>query len=807
MSALRTVASLAPEKLCPSWPADRIPWEDSRAIPRTKRRRPAQPRALAALELALNIRASGYNVYVSGSPDLGRTYMVTDFLEPLARKEATPPDILYVCDFDDEDHPKLLQLPAGQGRKLKNALADTLQKIHRAMPSAMDSPANRDKLKDRLEKFREERIELVKEMKAMAAERGFGLDTELQGALGIFPIKPDGSRISEEELLKLTPPERQALKLASDNLLMSMAHLLRKLDKLDGDRAKFEKSVMRDSAESVVDELLTPFAQKTCQLAGCSDEKNSLHVFFDALRADIMDHAAVFMSQGSPGSAEEEKACMARYEINLLVDNSQTVGAPVVVENHPTITNLLGCSEREAEMGTLITNFSLIKAGSLHRANGGYLVLHALDLLRYPSAWEGLMRTLRSGMVRIEDAELDAARVKSIEPEPMPLNVKVILVGEEEVFDLLLHYDERFAKLFKIKAQMSPETDRTAPQVRAWLAQAARIMDEAELLPFDRGALARLVDHGSWLCEDQRKLTLRFPLVREVLVESSAMATMQGKTMVDRAAVDAALRSQRDRTNLVEELYREEYERGIIKIQTDGQAVGYVNGLAISVSGDYEFGLPHRISCTVGVGQSGIIDLEREAEMSGPIHTKAMLILKSYLTSQFAHNKPLVLTGSLCFEQSYSGVEGDSASGAELAALLSAIAEVPLKLSLAFTGAVNQSGDIMAVGGVTSKIDGFFELCSRRGLTGEQGVIIPKDNVEHLMLDERIVNAVREGKFHIYPVSHISEALELLSGMPVGRRRKDGSFTKGSLFEKVDARLYELASLAEQNFKSRRKKK
>jgi len=477
-----------------------------------------------------------------------------------------------------------------------------------------------------------------------------------------------------------------------------------------------------------------------------------------------------------------------------------------VVEDHPTYSNLLGCLERESEMGALVTDFTLIKAGSLHRANGGYLVLRVLDLLQNPAAWEGLLRALRSGLARIEDPDMDAARVKGIEPMPMPLNVKVVLIGEDEIYEMLLERDERFAKLFKIKAQMNSETERSAPQVKNWLCQLARIMDDAELLPFSREALAGLVDHGSELCEDHRKLTLRFPLMRETLIEASAMAAMAGKDMVDRESLDAALRARRSRSDLVEELFMEEYDRDVIKIRTSGSEVGRVNGLAVTSSGDYEFGLPHQIACTVGVGHGGIIDLEREAELGGPIHTKAMMILKSYLASQFAHNKPLVLSGSLCFEQSYTGVEGDSASGAELAALLSAISEVPLRLSLAFTGAVSQSGQIMAVGGVTRKIEGFFELCSRRGLTGEQGVILPRDNVEHLMLDERVISAVREGKFHIYPVTHISEAMELLTAMPAGRRRKDGSFTKGSLFEKVDDRLHELGWLAEHSFKTRRRK-
>lgn len=810
--ALKTVASLPADRLRPTWPVDRIPWEDSRAIPRGGRRRPAQPRALAALELAVHIRNSGYNVYLAGSPDLGRTYMLCDFLEPLARKEPTPPDIIYVNNFKDEDRPVLIQLPAGQGVQLKNSLADALRQMREELPARLDSDVFLRKRRAGREQFREERSVVVKELEQMAAEKGFALDAEEQGALSLFPMQ-EGKRLSDEEVALLAAPERQEFKRRADQLLQRMAPLVRRMGELEKSFQKKEHELEREAAEYLFNRLVAPVAEKACRVSGCEEKTDALRTFFDDLRADVLDHLEFFLPRDTPPSAHADAASapqepdLYRYGVNVVVDNGDMSGAPVVVEDHPTYGNLLGCVERESEMGALVTDFTLIKAGSLHRANGGYLVLHVNDLLANGPAWEGLMRALRSGVARIEDPDFnDTSRVKGIEPEPMPLNLKVVLVGEDELYEVLLERDERFAKQFKIKAQMNSETERTAPAVRTWLCQLARIMDEADLLPFDRESLAGLVDHGSELCEDHRKLSLRFPLMRETLIEASAMAAMAGKSMVDKASLDAALKARRNRSDLVEELFMEEYDRDVIKLRTSGSEVGCVNGLAVTTSGDYEFGLPHQISCTVGVGHGGIIDLEREAELGGPIHTKAMMILKSYLASQFAHNKPLVLSGSLCFEQSYNGIEGDSASGAELAALLSAISEVPLRLSLAFTGAVSQSGQIMAVGGVTRKIEGFFELCSRRGLTGEQGVILPRDNVEHLMLDEKVINAVREGRFSIYPVTHIGEAMELLTGVPVGRRRKDGSFPKDTLFYKVDERLSELGWLAEHSFKTRRRK-
>ena len=808
--ALRTVAPLPPEKLRPTWPESRIPWEDSRAIPRGGRRRPAQPRALAALELAVRIRNSGYNVYLAGSPDLGRTYMLCEFLEPFARREATPPDILYVNNFKDEDRPRLIQLPAGQGTKLRDALAEALRQLREELPARLDSDAVLKKRRVERERFREERATMVKELETMAESSGFALEAEEQGSLSLFPMK-DGKRLSDEDVAMLDAPERREYKRRADQLLQSMAPYVRRMGELEKGFQKSERLLERETAEHLWDKLVAPVADRACRVSGCDGKNDALRTFFDEMRADALEHLDLFLPRETPPAGPHaeppQEPDLYRYDVNVLVDNGDAEGAPVVVEDHPTYGNLLGCVERESEMGALVTDFTLIKAGSLHRANGGYLVLHVNDLLANVPAWEGLMRALRSGVARIEDPDFnDTSRVKGIEPEPMPLNLKVVLVGEDDLYEMLLERDERFAKQFKIKAQMASETELTAASARAWLCRLARVMDEADLLPFDRSALAALVDHGSELCEDHRRLTLRFPLMRETLIEASATAAMAGRTMVDRACVEQALRARRHRSDMVEELFMEEYDRDIIKLRTSGEAVGCVNGLAVTTSGDYEFGLPHQISCTVGVGHGGIIDLEREAELGGPIHTKAMMILKSYLASQFAHNKPLVLSGSLCFEQSYSGIEGDSASGAELAALLSAISEVPIRLSLAFTGAVSQSGQIMAVGGVTRKIEGFFELCSRRGLTGSQGVILPRDNVEHLMLDEKVVQAVREGKFAIYPVSHITEAMELLTGIPAGQRRRDGTFSRQSLFQKVDERLAELGWLAEHSFKTRRRK-
>ena len=493
----------------------------------------------------------------------------------------------------------------------------------------------------------------------------------------------------------------------------------------------------------------------------------------------------------------------SRYRVNVFVDNAETKGAPIIIEDHPTTANLLGCIERESELGTLVTDFTLIKSGSIHRANGGFLVLHMDDLMQHPAAWEGLMRALKASAARLEDnpdIPDTAVRTKGLRPLPVPLDLKVILIGDEYLYEGLLDSDERFAKLFRVKAEMSDRMPRNAAGVRYYLG----IISQEHMQPFDRTALAWLIDLGSHICEDQKRLSLKFPIMREFMIEASALARMKGEEKVTGALLEEAYSARKYRTSLIEDLYMEEYDRDTIKVETSGQAIGQVNGLAVTTYGNFEFGLPHRISCTVGVGHDGVIDLEREADLGGPIHTKAMMILVSYLTGMFASRKPLMFSASLFFEQSYAGIEGDSASGAELAALLSALAEVPVRLDLAFTGAVSHSGQIMAVGGVTQKIEGFFKVCQHQRLTGTQGVIIPADNIDELMLSPAILKAVDEKQFFIYPVSRIEDAVQLLTGMQAGRRRKDGTFTKGSLYELVDTRLERLGEYGEHAFRRRK---
>lgn len=809
---MSTVKPLPASRLHATFNPERIPWDDSSAIPlpRPGRDNPFQPRAMQALNLALQIREKGYNVYLSGTKELGRSSMLLNYLRPRAQKESTPPDLLYVHNFSDPDCPRLLSLPAGQGKKLRTALKKLVEDIREELPRRFEAKPYIKRRAKLMDKLQNTRMGLLSKMNSVATDKGFNLDMDDSGGLTLYPLV-EGKRLNEEEFDSLDNAVRFGLKKRGDSLVRDMAGFMRQLSRAEESFQNGERDLDRETMSQVLDSLLTPMAQqfsRACRVP-------SLTEYFTDLREDILKHTEVFLQKdafsGPPGDGHANvpaEAALYRYSANLLVDNADLRGAPIVVEDHPTVANLLGCIERESEMGALITDFTLVRSGSIHKANGGFLVLHVDDLLQHPSAWEGLLRALRANQIRIEDTgdTADAAmRTKSITPAPLPLNLKVVLIGTEDVYENLLEIDDRFHDFFRIKAHMTDVAERTATNIRFYLAQLAEIIRDAALPPFDKSALAWLVGMGSYLSEDQRRLSLRFPRLREIMVEASTLARMRREATVSAPLLEEAHTARTFRANLVEERFMEEYDRKMIKVCTSGVATGQVNGLSVTWHGDFEFGLPHRISCTVGVGHDGIIDLEREAELGGPIHTKAMMILKSFLTDLFARTKPLVLSGSLYFEQSYAGIEGDSASGAELVAFLSALADVPVRLDLAFTGAVSHSGEILPVGGVTQKIQGFYKVCAKQGLTGSQGVIIPHDNADQLLLASDVIHAVEEKQFFVYPVRRIEEALLLLTGIPPGRRRKNGGFTKGSLYDLVDKRFEQLGRCAQNAFRHARK--
>ncbi|WP_320006771.1 AAA family ATPase [Maridesulfovibrio sp.] len=758
-----------------------------------------QPRALQAFRMALAIKGTCHNLYLSGEPNLGRSYFAREYFQLRATTQETPPDQLYLHNFARQDYPIAVSLPAGQGKKFKNAMSETVSQIKEQLPIWFEREPHVKALEQISRTFQDEREDLFSDMESLAKDRGFSLEIDDHGGLTLIPLV-EGRILNDEEFERLDPDVRKTLRNAADDLLAEVTTIMRRISKTEEGFRNDERKLHQDSAKELLRELLAPLHENF-------DEFKRIKDYLKELEEELLDNIELFMpketqpSLSIPGlqlpEASPVEDLFARFEVNLLVDHSKTKGAPVVMADHPTLFNLLGSIERESEMGALYTDFTLIRAGAIHKANHGYLIVYADDILTTPSSWEGLLRALRTGQAKIEDpGDGDQVRTKTIEPEPIPLDLTVILIGSEDTYEILLYNDERFGKYFKLKAHMQLSAERNAENVERFVRVLGKIIHDSKLLPFERDSLACIVDFSSRLAEDQNKLSLRIPLLKEMMVEASALSKLDGKEFVDRPTIEEAISMKDFRSNLYEDEYMKEYDREVIKVETSGEGIGRANGLSVTLFGNYEFGLPHRISCTVGVGHGGILDLEREARMGGPIHTKGMMIIKSYLVGLFAQNKPIVLTGSLCFEQSYAGIEGDSASGAELAALLSSISGVPIKFDYAFTGAVSQSGTIMAVGGVSRKIEGFFEVCRRRGLNGRQGVLIPADNVLNLMLRREVVQAVEKGDFHIYPVNTIEEAIYILTGKEAGVRGKDGKFPEGTVYRKADDRLEELAKMA-----------
>ena len=813
----RSARPLAPEKLRNRLDPSVIPHADSRGFSRKNGQAEFQPRAMQALRMALMIPGNEYNVFLAGEPGQGRTHFVRKFLAPEAAKRPVPSDWLYLHNFNDPDRPLAVSLPAGQGRVFKTGLAKALSDVRSAIAARFDQESYRRKHETLFKRFSAKRDSIFSKMEEMARGKGFALDMDDSGGLTIMPLI-GGKVMGDEEYGRLAPARRKMLKSKGERLLGEIGVFVRKLTQSEQGFRQGELKLHREIAQASLGEHLGPLRRDFAQHPRLMEQ-------LDAIEKDILENVDSYLPRDEAGAADlpapgaqppgshqgpHQEPHQAhtpaddtsyRHEVNLFVDNgpgaADKSGAPVILEDHPTAFNLLGSIERESELGAFYTDFTLVRAGSLHRANGGFLILNVEDLLGNQGSWEGLLRALRLGRLRMEDpGDSEQVRVRTIEPEPIELSLRIILVGTDEAYEALLGADDRFRKHFKLKAHLQGTAARTAAHIRNYLASLCGIIEKAGLPPFTREALARLVDHASRLAEDQKRLSLSFTQVRARMMEAAAIARMDNRELVEAADLARAVAEHDFRANLFEEEFMADYDREIIKVATGGTAVGRANGLSVTLFGDYEFGLPHQISCTVGVGHGGILDLEREAQLGGPIHTKGMMIIKSYLVRLFAQDKPIVLTGSLCFEQNYAGVEGDSASGAELASLLSALSGAPIDLSLAFTGAVSQSGAIMAVGGVSRKVEGFFEVCRRRGLTGRQGVLFPADNAVHLMLKDEVVEAVAAGRFHLYPVATIEQAMTILTGRTAGTRRKDGRYPPGTLYQMVDARLAELTRLA-----------
>lgn len=750
-----------------------------------------QTRALKALQFGLGMKERGFNIYVAGAPGTGRTTAVQSFLEEVAKGQPVPPDWCYVNNFRDSYRPKALKLPPGKGKEFQSDVKGLVEEARVAIPRAFESEQYTAKREGIGEGFSKRREELFNKLAERAQAEGFALKATPMGLMIIAVV--DGKPLSEQDFMSLTPEAKQELIKKREGLEVELKGVSKQLRLMEREVNEGLKALDREVALSSIGPLMNELMEK---YKGLSEVVG----YLTEVQDDMVDNIAQFRpEQGAQPSPIPmpwlKELAFRKYQVNVIVDNSGLTGAPVIIDFNPTYVNLFGRIEKESQFGAFFTDFTLIRGGSLHSANGGYLVMHADDLLTNLFSWDGLKRALGDGKITIEEAgeRLGIMVTKSLMPDPIPLAAKVILVGNPFLHSLLYAYDEDFRELFKVKADFDTRMDRTDENMKAYLGSLCLVCGKEGLRHLDVGATARIVEHSSRLAEDQEKLSTRFSEIADLMREANYNASLDNSPLITAAHVQKAIEDKVYRSNLIQERIGEMIANGTIMIDTLGEMVGQVNALSVTGTGDFTFGIPNRITASLGLGREGIIDIEREVKLSGPIHSKGVMILSGCLANKYAHNKPLTLSARLVFEQSYSEVEGDSASSTELYALLSRLSGLPIKQSIAVTGSVNQRGEVQAIGGVNEKIEGFFGVCKAKGLTGDQGVMIPAANVRNLMLKEEVVAAVKEGKFHIYPVKTIDEGIEILTGVKAGERREDGTFAEDSVNGLVDKHLMELA--------------
>jgi lon-related putative ATP-dependent protease len=744
-----------------------------------------QPRALDAIESGLAIGTAGFNLFLSGPVGSGRRTTVLDVIRAVAAERPAPEDWVYVHDFHAPDRPKALRLPAGRGDEFARALDEFLETARRELRRAFESEDYERRQRETLAEIQEQRHALDKELEQFAAERGYALKTTVTGVV-TMPVL-DGEPLSVEKFETLPEARRSEIEQAGKEIeerTAGYAHWLHELEKEAASRLrKLQHEVARFATGPLFRDLEERFRDEAAVLAHLAD-----------VEREVLDNISDFRDgeeQTLPLVLGGRRDPTARFRVNVLVGNEPTSGAPVVVEPNPTYYNLLGRLEYRAAFGSMVTDFREIKPGALHRANGGFLVLDALELLRHPFSWDALKRALKVREMRVENfgEELSTVPSASLRPAPIPLEVKVILIGSPLVYQLLYRLDDDFRELFKVKAEFAPELAWTAEHHRNYAAFVSRWVRDNGLRHFDRAAVARTIEYGARLRDDQDKLSARLIEISDVVSEASFWAGRAGHEVVQADDVELAIRKKEYRSSLLEERLQELVERGTLVIETEGERVGQVNGLSILDLGDYAFGRPARVSARVSLGREGVASIEREIKLSGPIHSKGVEILAGYLSGTYAREMPLALSATLTFEQSYDEIEGDSASSTELYALLSALAGLPLDQSIAVTGSVDQHGNVQAVGGVTRKIEGFFAVCESRGLTGRQGVIVPAANMRNLMLADEVVDAVRSGRFHVWAVRTIDEGIELLAGVAAGEPGADGDYPPETVHGRVQERL------------------
>ena len=750
-----------------------------------------QERAVRALKFGLNIEDGGFNIFVAGFSGTGRMTGVKGFVEELARTRRVPSDWCYVNNFSDSYEPVAIELPPGKARIFEEDMDNLISSVRELLPRAFSSKDYTDKRESITRSISEEKERLMQDLRKEAHHQGFALKTT---QIGLFMVPAIGGKpLSEDQYMNLPQSEKDDIQRKKVGINKKLQDTLNKIRNLDREINKKTKKLNHEVALYTIEKYLDDFRSKY------SDNKEVLE-YIEQVKEDILKNLDNFLpakqvNTGVPAIFPWMKELpFKKYKVNVIVDNSRLKGAPVIIEQNPTHKNLFGRIEKEAQLGVLSTDFTMIRAGSLHKANNGFLVIPVEDLFKNIFSWDSLKMSLRDKKIIIEEIseKLGVISTKSLKPEPIPLNVKVILIGNPIHYNILYNMDTDFRKLFKVKADYDLTMARNASNIKDFARFICTLCTKENLNHLKSDAVARILEYGIRLAGDQEKISTRFSEISNLVTEADFYSRKDGKKFIEGSHIEKAVEEKRYRSNLIQEKIKDMIDNGTIIISTEGSVVGQVNGLSLMNTGDYYFGRPSRVTASIGMGKAGIIDIERETKLGGPIHTKGVLILSGYLTEKYALDRPLNLSARIVFEQSYSGVEGDSASSAELYAMLSALSEIPIDQNLAVTGSVNQKGEVQAIGGVNEKIEGFFEVCRHRGLNGKQGVLIPHSNIRNLMLKEEVVEAVINKKFSIYGIKTIDEGIEVLTGVKAGKRGKPGRFPKDTVNFAVDEKIKEL---------------
>ncbi len=758
-----------------------------------------QKRAEDALRFGVGIRHAGFNLYVLGPPGLGKRRLVTREIEARAAAEPVPDDWIYVHSFDNPDRPHAMALPAGRGADLKARMDRLIEDLGDAIRAAFDSDEFRNRRRVIEQKIEARHEEAFSSLAERAEEKGLRLLRTPMG-FAFAPVR-EGEVLNPDQFSKLTEEDQKQFKEQLGEMENALRDLMQQVPRWQREAKEELRRIEREMAGFAATHQMRDVRERFSDLPPVSE-------WLSAVAKDVVEHAHVL------GADDEEEGPdvamrrtlsrtvlgpLSRYRVNLLVDRRDLAGAPVVHEDHPTLERLVGRIDQRAQLGVLISDFTLIKPGALHRANGGYLVIDARRLLLSPSAWDSLKRVLLRGEVEIESlGKMLGLSTGMIEPEAIPLSIKVILIGERHLYYLLSAYDPDFDQLFKVAADFEDEVPWDGPHVHDLVRLLAGVIEAENLLPFHKEAVARVIEHAARIADNQKKLTTSLSRIYDLMRESNWLAQKRGAAVVERSDVHEAVLAYRRREDRVRERMLERFDDGTVLLDSMGEVVGQVNGLSVLTVGHTSFGRPSRITCRVRLGKGEVVDIEREVQLGGPIHSKGVLILSGFLGAHYGLERPLSLSASLVFEQSYAGVEGDSASLAELCALLSALADLPIQQCFAMTGSVDQRGQVQAIGGVNEKVEGYFDVCAARGLDGTHSVLIPISNVQHLMLREDVVDAVSAGRFHLYAVDHVDRALELLTNVEAGVAGTDGHYPEDTIHGRVERRLAHFAEKAKE---------